>query len=103
LPLPTVRVTSHGHKWIAEDALCMAVARMVWRRDPKLRTLSRLVRGDRIYAIWSNKDKRPFLNSALAFLARLAWAVTCHAARSLFYRFKGKRSMAYERGLPAKI
>ena len=54
-------------KWIAEDAFLMAALGHLWRRDGKLKSLFRLARGKRIYAIWSARDPVPFL----VYLARL--------------------------------
>jgi D-aspartate ligase len=101
LPLPAISMSSRGHKWIAEDALFMGFVRMLWRRDPALRSLFRLARGERIYAIWSSRDRRPFLNYALWFLPRFAWSAVRHAAATLFDRLRGKRNIGYEQRLPA--
>ena len=48
-------------KWIAEDAFIETALRLLWKRDAQLRTMLRLVRGKRIYAIWSARDPLPFL------------------------------------------
>jgi len=48
-------------KWVAEDALFFEVCRMLWRRDPKIREIGRILAGRRTYAIWSMKDPFPFL------------------------------------------
>jgi D-aspartate ligase len=100
LTLPPVRKGTPGHKWVAEDALFMAVLRMLWRRDPNLGSIIRLARGKRIYGIWSSKDKRPFLCYMLWFLPGFAWTGLRHCAAVLLDRFRGKRSV-YERHLQA--
>jgi len=50
-----------GRKWIAEDTFLTTALRMVWRRDPKLRSLLRQAGGKRVYAIWSTSDPLPFI------------------------------------------
>ena len=61
MPSPVLAPRLGGHKWIAEDAFFMAVLRLAWRRDPKLWSIIRLARGNRVYAIWSWKDPLPGL------------------------------------------
>ena len=48
-------------KWIAEDTFVETALRFLWKRDPQLRSMFRLARGKRIYAIWSARDPLPFL------------------------------------------
>jgi len=73
LPTPAVRRGEAGHKWIAEDAFLMAALRMIWTRDPKLRSLFALARGKRAHAIWSRRDKKPFLMYLSRVIPQLAW------------------------------
>jgi predicted ATP-grasp superfamily ATP-dependent carboligase len=65
LPLPPAAAPAPGHKWIAEDSLATALIRSLRRGSPDLRTLRRLARGRRIYAIWDARDPLP----ALAYTA----------------------------------
>ena len=52
---------AHSVKWVAEDSLWFAVLRIFRRRDPRLRSLRKLLAGKRIYALWSPQDPLPFL------------------------------------------
>ena len=82
LPMPEVSRLASDSKWIAEDALIMAALRLLRRRDPKLRSLLRLMRGRRIYAICSFRDALPglayfltsFLPSLIGEVARSLWS-----------------------------
>jgi len=75
LARPVVRRHSSADKWIAEDAFVETAFRLLWKRDPKLRSLFRLARGNRIYAIWSARDPLPFLVYGIVrFIPRLAAA-----------------------------
>lgn len=73
LPRPVVRTAEPSHKWIAEDAFFMAALRMLWTRDADLRNLFALARGNRLYAIWSDRDKKPFLMYLSRVIPDLAW------------------------------
>lgn len=83
LPAPDIARRPSGQKWIAEDAFFMEALRMLWRRDPRLRSLFRLARGKRIYAIWSARDPLPsiaylitrFIPSLLAAAVRAIWSM----------------------------
>jgi predicted ATP-grasp superfamily ATP-dependent carboligase len=57
---PPVGGSAVNTKWVADDTFLMTAAELLRRRDPKLRTLFRLARGKRIYAIWSMRDPLPF-------------------------------------------
>jgi predicted ATP-grasp superfamily ATP-dependent carboligase len=61
LPLPRVQVQASTCKWLADDVLLTAALQMLRRRDGRLRKVVGLMRGKRIYAIWSAKDPMPFL------------------------------------------
>jgi D-aspartate ligase len=61
LSRPTFSNRSSLVKWIAEDAFVETALRLLWKRDAQLRTMLRLARGKRIYAIWSARDPTPFL------------------------------------------
>jgi len=61
LAIPPVQAQRTGQKWIAEDVFFWLFLRSLWRRDGSVRSLLRLVRGQRIYAIWSMKDPLPLL------------------------------------------
>jgi predicted ATP-grasp superfamily ATP-dependent carboligase len=61
LARPPVSRHFSADKWIAEDTFVEAALRLLLKRDAKLRTLFRLARGKRIYAIWSARDPLPLL------------------------------------------
>jgi D-aspartate ligase len=58
---PSVNNRTSAQKWIAEDTLLETALRRIWRLDPSVRSLFRLARGERIYAIWSARDPLPSL------------------------------------------
>jgi predicted ATP-grasp superfamily ATP-dependent carboligase len=64
LPAPVPQPSDRTYQWVAEDAFCSELLRLLWRRDPKARAVLRLLQGRRIYAIWSLTDPLP----AIAFL-----------------------------------
>jgi predicted ATP-grasp superfamily ATP-dependent carboligase len=86
-PVPMAPVRYSAQKWIAEDALLMAVLRLLWRREPGVRSLLRQARGRKQFAIWSAKDPLPFLAYLVGLIPNLA-ALGVQATRSL----AGKRS-----------
>ena len=64
-----------GQKWIAEDTLLMTALRLLRRHDPRLRSLSHLTRGKRVYAIWSLSDPLPAISYlTLRFIPELVSA-----------------------------
>jgi predicted ATP-grasp superfamily ATP-dependent carboligase len=71
-----------GHKWIGEDGFVFRALQLLWRRDPKLRSLFRLSRGKRSYAIWSGRDPLPllaylatnFIPRVIAIALRVVWS-----------------------------
>jgi D-aspartate ligase len=87
-------------KWVAEDALTLAALEMLWKRDPRLRKLPGLLRGKRIYAIWSAKDPLPWLaymfSRFLPGLVRSACTTLVSAVRRAWAR-TGSGSAIYER------
>lgn len=84
---PTVKNRQCTDKWIAEDAFLDTALRLLWRRDPKLRTLFHLAGGKRIYAIWSARDPLPFLAYSIMYLfPRLITA----AMRAVWIAFKNR-------------
>jgi D-aspartate ligase len=60
---PVARAT-----WIAEDSLLFYALRGIYRREVRLHRLSRLVRGPRIYAIFSWTDPWPFIRYMFSFV-----------------------------------
>ena len=82
LPMPPVSSRKSVQKWIAEDTLVLTALRLLRRRDPKLRSLLRLARGKRLYAIWSISDPLPavayfatrFIPGLIAAGIQFAWA-----------------------------
>jgi predicted ATP-grasp superfamily ATP-dependent carboligase len=75
-----------GHKWIAEDVLLMTVLQMMWRRDPKLREIIRLLRGRRSYAISLLRDPLPFLVYLFVSLLPGLAGISMRLIRSTFQR-----------------
>jgi predicted ATP-grasp superfamily ATP-dependent carboligase len=85
LPVPDSQVRYSPQKWIAEDALLMAVLRLMWRREPGVRRLLEQARGRRQFAIWSVRDPLPFLAFLAKFVPSLA-GIGVQALRRLFTR-----------------
>jgi D-aspartate ligase len=86
LPMPAVKPTGE-HKWIAEDSFAMAALRSFRGNSPALRTLLRLARGKRIYAIWSASDPLPLL---VYFFTRFLPDVLASTGRALWNAFAGR-------------
>lgn len=62
LPIPPMRERLQGtQKWIAEDVLLMTVCRMAKARDPRLRTVVKMLSGSRTYGISSISDPMPLI------------------------------------------
>jgi D-aspartate ligase len=60
-PRPAIgRGGAVNRKWIADDTFLLTAVELLWRRDPRIRSLLRLARGKRTYAIWSARDPIPF-------------------------------------------
>jgi predicted ATP-grasp superfamily ATP-dependent carboligase len=91
LPAPVPRVSDKTYQWVAEDALCNELLRLLWRRDPKAQAILRLLRGPRIYAIWSLTDPLP----AIGFLL-------LHYIPGLFSSAVRAVSSPAKRGRPAQ-
>jgi len=87
MPRPTAGTAEPGRKWIAEDAFLMAALRMLWTQDSNLRELFALARGKRLYAIWSSRDKRPFLMYLSRVIPQLAWTGLRRIAAAVGRRF----------------
>ncbi len=101
LARPALKKQKPEYKWVAEDSFLFAVLQFLWNRDPKLKSLFRLIRGKRIYAIWSAADPLPFLGYAFArMLPRLAGAgiraVWSAFKRMLPARKNQKKGLVYE-------
>jgi predicted ATP-grasp superfamily ATP-dependent carboligase len=60
LPVEPVKAVPSRRKWIAEDVFFTTAMRSLVRRDGQFKPLMRLVRGKRIWAIWTAKDPLPF-------------------------------------------
>jgi D-aspartate ligase len=59
LTLPEVQRRPSEQKWISEDVFISSALRFLVKGDPQWRSMFRLARGNRIYAIWSLKDPLP--------------------------------------------
>ena len=90
LPLPVLQPRTSTVKWIAEDTFITTALTMLWKRDPKLKSLFRSARGNRIYAIWSASDPLP---SLLYFTVRFAPGIFASGMRAAW-----RRLIAYLRG-----
>jgi predicted ATP-grasp superfamily ATP-dependent carboligase len=88
-----------GHKWIAEDTFLTAVLRMLWRRDPKLRSLLRQARGKRIFAIWSASDPLPLIAYFLLWFLPEMLGSGMAAMRSTLKRQLSRNRPKEEKGL----
>lgn len=79
-------------KWIGEDALLYNVPRLLWRGDLTLSSLLRLLRGKRIFAIWSAADPLPFsVYFVKDFLPNLATAVIRYVRDSVTGRYPNSK------------
>jgi len=86
---PPVASRPSAEKWIAEDGFVAEALLLLWRRDPKLRSLIHLARGKRIYGIWSARDPLPSLAYwTMVLIPRL----TAAAFRSAWTAVKSKVS-----------
>jgi predicted ATP-grasp superfamily ATP-dependent carboligase len=93
LPIPEVQKRISRQKWIAEDAFVTTMLGLLWRRDPKLRSLFYLARGERCYAIWSSNDPLPLL----AFvIKRYIPGLMAAGVRAIWSRmFRQKKEVVY--------
>ena len=105
LPIPETPRPVVGHKWIAEDAFVTAAIRSFGRSKPGLKTLLRLARGKRIYAIWSAGDPLP---SIMDWFTRFVPELTVSICRAIWSAISGrlsgkvnlrKQEMVYETGV----
>jgi D-aspartate ligase len=60
LPMPIAQRNSIQWKWVAEDAFVMAALGSIFKGTSEIRTLFRLARGRRIFALWAGNDPKPF-------------------------------------------
>jgi predicted ATP-grasp superfamily ATP-dependent carboligase len=75
LPEPRFQKKHEVTNWIAEDAVFLGAARSLYHRDGKLRSLLRMAKGKKIFAIWSWKDPLPLIGyMTTRFLPGLMWA-----------------------------
>jgi predicted ATP-grasp superfamily ATP-dependent carboligase len=89
LPRPEITKRVSRELWIAEDALLVTMLRWMWQRNRKLASLFGLLRGQRIYAIWSARDPLPllvflmrkFLPGLIAAAARSVWGKLANKAQ----------------------
>jgi predicted ATP-grasp superfamily ATP-dependent carboligase len=65
--------------WVAEDALLFELLRLLWRRDPSVRQLGRLLTGRRVYAIWNAADPLPWFK--YVFRQAIPWFATQAVSR----------------------
>ena len=59
LKRPAVQRRPSEQKWISEDVFISSALRFMVTGDAQWRSMFRLARGSRIYAIWSLKDPLP--------------------------------------------
>lgn len=85
LPRPVFQYRASTCKWIAEDTLITTSLMMLWRRQTGLRSLFRLAKGRRIYAIWSAQDPLPFI---AYFFARFLPDLLAAGFRALWHALK---------------
>jgi len=102
LPMPAARGRTVARKWIAEDTFVMTALRLLWRRDPKLRSLFRLARGKRTYAIWSARDPLPFVSHFVLYfipaLVRAGAQAVCAAFKRRLHpeKFNQQKGVIHE-------
>lgn len=89
--LPAIQEQKAEYKWVAEDVMLMESIRSLWSKDGKIRSLWRLGKGKRVYAIWSASDPLPFLayvpRHCVGEVARAGWS---HLKSALIPRFSDK-------------
>ena len=98
IPVPAVHAQFTAQKWIAEDALLMTMLRLLWRREPGIRSLLRQTRGKKQYGIWSANDPMPFI----AYVARLSLSLigmTLQKLRRLLPMRSGMQQKMASRGV----
>ena len=104
LAKPAIHQQPAESKWIAEDVLCVAALRSLWKRESQIGSLLRLARGKRIYSIWSAKDPLPWLLYALTGILprvvgnglRAVWSVL---TRRLIGKRRRGKGLTYEQHL----
>ena len=93
--LPAIQKSETEFKWVAEDVMLMESLRSLWRKDGKIRSLRRLAKGKRIYAIWSAADPLPFLayvpRHCITEVVRAGWS---RFRSALNPRFSGKDAIS---------
>ena len=72
LPKPVTAAGFTEQKWIAEDTFLMTVLRLLWRREPGVRSLFQQARGRKQFAIWSASDPLPFAAYVATLVPSLA-------------------------------
>jgi D-aspartate ligase len=61
IPLPAIPKQKTGQNWIAEDVFFLLLLRSLLKRDGNFKPLLRMIRGERMYGIWSASDPLPLL------------------------------------------
>jgi hypothetical protein len=88
-------------RWVAEDALMLALLRSIWHRDASPVRILRLARGPRVHAIWDAADKRPFVVYMTTFLPSVLRRGIAASGRWLLHRIRSRfvkttKRVAYE-------
>ena len=91
IALPQAQRKLTGCKWIAEDVFLLACLRSLWKRDGKVREMSHLGRGKRIYGIWCARDPFPFIAYAAGCFVSLLGIAFRRFPRVLCRRLLSKR------------
>lgn len=100
LPFPELRKKSAGHRWIAEDAFILGALQSLKCREGRTRSLFRLARGKRVFAIWSWKDPLPFLGyMVLRFFPAVVAMVFGGFCKRLIRSFRTKKGRQSGSGL----
>jgi len=87
LPIPSFQHKPSRQKWIAEDAFLTSALELLWRRDPRIRSLFQQARGERCYAIWSRKDPMP---SIIFLIRRYIPGLVATGARAIWSKIRGR-------------
>jgi len=97
-PGPAIPRQTAGDRWIAEDVLLWHVLRSFWKRNGEFRSLLRMIRGHRVYSMWSWRDPLPFLGFfTFRFLPDLIGRTVSYLRLRIGSRSPSKRELPYEK------
>jgi len=96
LPVPLARYRPAATKWIAEDRFFTTLVKRLWVREQGAGALLRLLKGQRIYAIWEWSDPLPAIAYfTMRFFPGLAWSALRRVWRGV-HRLMAKSTQVRE-------